>query len=152
MIILINNEQFNHTNICFGEKTKNKIIENSFFYNITYEDILLSVQYLYIKYSIENIQLEKYFNKYKLTLSESDVNNECKRKLCCLEEHILRLFSNTKKHVLKLKEQFENDNVKCTYNKVLHKKHLSKIDIAIKISGIWENKDEVGLIYKLIIL
>lgn len=152
MLLIIDKDDFNHNKICFGEKTKNNIMENSYFYNVTYEDILFSIHHLYIKYSLNDIRIDKYFNKYKLNISNNDTNNELKTQLCNMEQNILNLFSNKKTHSLTLRQQLYNNNVKCMSNKVLNNTQYSKIDVIIKISGIWENNNEIGVIYKLIIV
>ena len=152
MLLLINKEQYDSNSIYFGEKNTNNIIDNSFFYNITYTTSLFTIQQLHINFELKNLSLEPYYNKYKLTLINIDINKETLKKLIYFECSILKSFKSNKIHNLKLKDQIYNNTLKCVSNIDINRKIYEKHNFVIKISGIWENSAEIGLIYKLIII
>ena len=67
MLLLIDKDQYDSKSIYFGEKSTNNIIENSYFYNITYTTPLFSIQQLHINFDLKGITLEPYYNKFKMT-------------------------------------------------------------------------------------
>jgi hypothetical protein len=152
MLLVINYKQFNEKYIDYGYKNDNNIINNSYFYSISYTNSLFSINYLYIEFKLNNINIENYFNKYKILINDYDVNKKYIDFLILIEKQILNNFSTNQKYNMKLSEQLANNNLKavCNYN-IENKKHNS-LKLLIKISGIWENKNEIGLIYKIIII
>ena len=152
MLLLIDKDKYDSNSIYFGEKNTNNIIDNSFFYNITYITSLFTIQQLHINFELKNLSFEPYYNKYKLTLMSIDINKETLKKLIYFEYSILKLFKSNKIHNLKLKEQIQNNTLKCVSNIDINRKIYEKQNFVIKISGIWENSTEIGLIYKLIII
>lgn len=154
MLLIINENQFNNNYIEYGERNKNNIINNSYFYSISYVNQLFSIQYLYIEFTLNNIFIEEYYNKYKINIKDNNTNtlNFIKQ----LETQILNKFSKniTKKYkkCKKLNEQIEKNNIKGISNKKIKNSFYSSLDCLIKISGIWEHNDEIGLIYKILIL
>lgn len=151
MILSIDKEQFHISNICFGEKNKNNIIDNSNFYGITYTNELFTVHHLYIHFQLRNIYVEKYFNKYKIVLKDENSNAAVLDGLADIEDDILTLFDVGMVYNTKLHEQIFNNNLKFVSNNNLDRKSFSTANFLLKISGIWENGREIGLIYKIIL-
>ena len=152
MILSIDKEQFDERNICFGEKNKNNIIDNSNFYGITYTNELFTVHHLYIHFKLRNIYVEKYFNKYKIVLKDNDINTDVLDGLADIEDNILTMFGVSMVFNTKLHEQIFNNNIKFVSNENLDRKSFSSADFLLKISGIWENGTDIGLIYKIILV
>lgn len=152
MLLVINYKQFNEKYVDYGYKNDNNIINNSYFYSISYTNSLFSVNYLYIEFKLNNINIENYFNKYKILINDFHVNKKYIDFLILTEKQILNNFSSNQKHNMKLSEQLINNNLKavCNYN-IENKKH-NLLKLLIKISGVWENNNEIGLIYKIIII
>ena len=150
MILSVSKEQFDKENIVFGEKNNNNIIENSNFYGITYTNSLFTVHHVYIHFQLKNIYIEKYFNKYKIVFKDTDSNKETLEKLCDIENVILESFNKNAILVTKLKQQILNNNVKFVSNENIDKRAITTREFLVKISGIWENFNEIGLIYKII--
>ena len=78
-------------------------------------------------------------------------------KLIELEDHILNLIVDSKNKLYKLKEIYENQFFKFSLsddneniNSYNYLKHLNNRTFIIKISGIWESKDSIGLTFKFI--
>jgi hypothetical protein len=152
MLLIINYKQFNNNYINYGDKNKNNIINNSYFYSIIYSNSLFSINYLYIEFNLNNINIENYFNKYKITINNFEINKEYIDFLISMEKLILNKFSINQKHNMKLSEQLRHNNLRglCYYN--IENKKYNLLNFLIKISGIWENNNEIGLIYKVIII
>jgi CRISPR/Cas system-associated protein endoribonuclease Cas2 len=152
MLLIINYKQFNNNYIDYGDKNNNNIINNSYFYSITYSNSLFSINYLYIEFKLNNINVENYFNKYKITINNFEINKEYIDFLISMEKQILNKFSINQKHIMKLSEQLRHNNLRglCNYN--IENKKYNLLNFLIKISGIWENNNEIGLIYKVIII
>ena len=68
-----------------------------------------------------------------------------------IESSILNRFNKNKNYNYKLKSQIDNNILKCISIKIINKNIFNCVNFLIKISGIWENYSEIGLIYKLII-
>ena len=54
--------------ICF-EKIKNNIMNNSYFHKLVYSDELCSFNGIFFAFKMKNINIEKYFNKLKCSIS-----------------------------------------------------------------------------------
>ena len=152
MLLLIDKEQFDYNAIYFGEKSNNNIIDESYFYNVTYTTPLFTIQQLHINFELKNILLEPYYNKFKITMKDLYINKQTLQKLEYIESSILNSFGTNKIHCLKLREQINNNILKCVSNIDINKKLYETLNFVIKISGIWENNTEIGVIYKLIII
>lgn len=149
-MIAINLNNFDVYNIIFGEKIKNNIIENSDFYNIHYSTELFTLNNLTLYFDLENTIVENYFNKYKCMFNYNTTNNVSLYKLVEIEENILKKFPTSKKKVFKLKNQIEKNNFKIFSKKQLTNNKYNTLKLILKISGIWENENECGIIYKFI--
>ena len=55
MLLLIDKDQFDYNAIYFGEKSNNNIIDESYFYNVTYTTSLFTIQQLHINFELKNI-------------------------------------------------------------------------------------------------
>ena len=126
MNLIINLENFNLDNIFFYEPVKNTILESSYFIRIIYsnEDVILNGIYIYIN-TLENLE-----NNIK---SIDDLENK-----------ILNKFKPDKNTIKKVKESFNYLNNKNQISDTLSK------GIILKISGIWETYNNIGLTFKFI--
>lgn len=126
MNLIINLENISTNNVFFYEQVKNTILDNSYFIRIIYsnEDLILNGIYILI-------DLNKPINQ----ISE-EIDN--------LEKDILYKFKKDKIHSKKIKENFlylanKNNNLN---NKIM----------ILKISGIWETFNNIGLTFKYVSL
>jgi hypothetical protein len=162
-IISIPINDFSVNSISFGYKINNNIIDNNYFYNITYSTVDYNIinifTHIYIQdYTIETNKsddphIKKFFFKFK-----DEFNLKTIETIRQLEEHILKNANISKIPIYKLYRQFQKQyfNVFMTKHKYLHLNDESKEEekqkrIYIKITGIWENETEYGLVYKLFI-
>lgn len=139
-------EEFNSYYVLFGEKTKNNIIDNSDFCNILYSTPIFSLNNIIVSFNLYDIFIENYFNKYKCTLNQYNAHT-CDA-LKQLEQNILFKYETTKQPVFKLSEQIEKKHIKLFSNVHLYNSLYKDVSIVLKISGLWENDTEYGIIYK----
>lgn len=143
MYILLDIDKFDKNNIIFGEKTRNTIIDNSDFYNIHYTNSIVSLNNIMFSVNLNNVSIEKYYNKYKCTC-----NNTILNKLINIEYLIMSCFPSIKMPNYRLKEQLDKNNIKLFHNKQINENFIENMNLTLKISGIWENDTEYGIIYK----
>ncbi len=120
MNLVIDELKYELNNIFFYEPIKNTVMEDSNFIRIIYSDENIILNGLYIK--IEN------FLKSANNLDQ-------------LESNILDKYNMIKKKVIKLKEHL---------NYILKKSINNNNIYVLKISGIWETENCIGLTFKFI--
>jgi len=118
--------------IFFLDPIKNIIINNSKFIRIIYSNNLLILNGIYLICNIDNKDKN---NNYGLLLY---IQN--------LEDNILNKFSKEKNKNYKLGEYFNNNfiNIGYTKNKENYTKYI------LKISGIWDASNNIGLTFKIL--
>lgn len=151
MNIVMTKDTVNIDDFYYGRKIENNIIPNSYFYNIFYSNNLLYINNVILKFRLNNVVINEYFNKFKCNFNVRD-NIETINFLTNLEKKILSLLNNDLDCNFKLREQLNNGEIKINNytNKILQTR-LNKLDILIKISGIWETQDEKGIIVKFLV-
>ena len=146
MYVTVNIDSFDIYNIYFGDKQKNNIIDNCYFSNIYYSTHFYTLNNIVLSFKIElNTNNEHtglaYFN------TKSFENKKVFETIEKLEKIVLEYYNQTKQECsfqYSLTQQLERG-----YIKLQVPKKLKTMDILLRISGIWENKNkEIGLIYK----
>ncbi len=146
MNIIENIENFNVDYVYFCEPIRNNIINNGLFIRILYsnEQLVLNGVYLYVHF--QNINVEKYFNKYKCNF---DLSSHYKliEQITNIEYNILKKINiKNKTPCYKINELLKNGNIK------IFSDNIDKINngFLLKISGIWEDETSYGVTYKFI--
>ena len=140
-------------NIVFNEGIRNSIIENNYFYKLKYSNDFMTLTNLFVGFDLDNIELIG----DKLNFNYQN-NSLLINKLIDLEKKILKNFYVNKECVYKLPDIFESEKIKVSSLEDYMKeeiKNLQKLEnkkLVLKISGIWESDDKIGLTYKFIIL
>jgi hypothetical protein len=151
MNIIYNNiSQFKFYNVFFLEPKKNIIMDGKFT-KIVYSDDLLIMNGIYLIVPFEDFYIEHNINKFSLKLNiHNPTNINIINELINIEKNIVdyynKLFECSKKPFALLKEQILNGNIKLYKENDNKNTHNTKI--IIKISGVWENNDQIGLTYK----
>ena len=86
MHLVINPDQYEVNNIMISDKTKNNIMNNSDFYRIYFSDENITFNGLSILLELNNITIEKYFNKIKLHFENNQSNNETVKYIKSIEK------------------------------------------------------------------
>lgn len=120
MNLVLDQIKYSEDNVFFYEPVKNTVMDNSKFIRIIYSDEYIVLNGLYLK-----INLNNYDNNLSLEL----FNN--------IEKNLLNKYCREKSKVIKISEQI----------KFFIKKQNNE-NIILKISGIWETENSVGLTYK----
>ena len=164
-IVSIPLEEFDVHSVSFGYKIKNNVIENNYFYNITYSNMDFNMINIFLHFYLyeyttelsksEDPDMKKYFFKFNET---NEFNIYTMDYIKMMEELILKHIQIQKTPVCKLYKQFQKGyfNVFKSNKKYLHMnmippKSSNEIRVYVKFTGIWENETEYGLVYKLFI-
>jgi hypothetical protein len=153
-MICENLEDLNYEYIIINEPIKNSAVQYNYFYKLLYSTPIVSLTSIFVIFELNNL----YFENDKIKFDKSPLNNSVFNKLIELEEHVLNLVRDAKIKLFKLKELYENQYFKYSLsddNENLNNyNHVNEIynnkTFIIKISGIWESKESIGLTFKFI--
>ena len=155
MNLIISPENYNINYIYFNDSIKNTVIDNSNFIKIMFSNTDLYLNGFYVLITLENISVEKYYNKYKCVINEdNNINNKnIMQFMYKLEHELLHKYNNNKNKKLIITNQLKQNNIKLFIeNKNIKETMYEKLQFCLKISGIWEKNDEIGLTYKFTII
>ena len=148
-----NLQDLNYEYIILNEPIKNSAVQYNYFYKLLYSTHIVSLTSIFLLFELNNLS----FENDKIKFDRSPLNNSVFSKLIELEDHILNLIVDSKNKLYKLKEIYENQFFKFSLsddneniNSYNYLKHLNNRTFIIKISGIWESKDSIGLTFKFI--
>ena len=150
MFLLI--KDYNKDNILLSEKQKNNILPGSDFYRLYYSDENTTLNGIYLQYNIYNINIQKYFNKIKC-IFDHEVNKFEIRKILELEKNILKKFSTfiNKESEFIIEDQLQQGFIKIFTEKNIEYGKYKKINLILKISGIWVQPEKYGLTFRFLI-
>lgn len=148
-----NLQDLNYEYIILNEPIKNSAVQYNYFYKLLYSTHIVSLTSIFLLFELNNLS----FENDKIKFDKTTLNNSVFSKLIELEDHILNLIVDPKNKLYKLKEIYENQFFKFSLsddneniNSYNYLKHLNNRTFIIKISGIWESKDSIGLTFKFI--
>jgi hypothetical protein len=147
MLLALTPHQFSINNIIISDKTKNNILENGDFYRIYYSDKNVSFNGIYLQFKLKKVIIEPYFNKIKCSFLPSK-NETIINYLKDIEKNILEIIDIKEKKIFRIEEQLNNSFIKIFSETDKTKKKLEEINILLKISGIWHNKNEIGITFR----
>jgi len=148
MLILLKIQQFLLSNILLLDKKTNMIMDG-YFTKLIYSDNCITMNGIFIELPLiirSNITIQSKYIAYFDTI----VNKEWIYKLSIIEKQILQYYMlffgiTNKIPNYSLKQQIQNGSIK------YYKDHVSKGGMYyIKLSGIWETHNEIGITYKLL--
>lgn len=153
-MICENLENLNYEYIIINEPIKNSAVQYNYFYKLLYSTSIVSLTSIFVIFELNNL----FFENDKIKFDKTAVNNSVFNKLIELEEHVLNLVRDAKNKLFKIRELYENQYFKYALsddNENLNNyNHLNDINnnktFIIKISGIWEAKEAIGLTFKFI--
>ena len=150
MNIVLNQNDFNIENINLLKKRNNTVIEGTFM-KFTYSNEYLTMNGIYLQFTISNMVVQHEGKFTTITFQPYDKQNiGYIQYITSIELEILdyynRLNNINKKQVTVLTKKLYSGNIRLNisnYTKINNK-------ITVKISGIWETTNEIGLAIKLI--
>ncbi len=146
MNIVKNIEQYSDDCVYFCDPIKNTIMNDGNFIRILYSTPFFILNGIYLSVSINQLTVERYFNKYKCVFDIAN-NMETIHRIKHIEETILsKIKINGKIPQYKVYEQIRNGNIKVFADNIddVTNKFL------LKIAGIWETDYSYGLTYKFV--
>jgi hypothetical protein len=159
MNLIINLKNFKLENVFFLD-TKENIIMDGNFTKIIYSNEWYVMNGIYIELSLSSFYVEKIMNKDYLRfnpLFETNINiiKEISKLENKLLEYYKKIFNVNNKINLLLTRQLRIGNLKIfkEYTKMNQNQqlnHNNNKNYILKISGIWENYNEIGITYKLL--
>lgn len=155
MHLTIRTNQFDIHNVMISDKTKNNIMNNSDFYRIYYSNEIFTLSGVCIFFSLNNILIEKYFNKIKCNFEENSINKINVQKIKNIEKMILDKYDDiNNKKVFRIEEQLSNKFLKLFDENILTIGKYDTINFQLKISGIWSQSDtnEYGLTFRFFVI
>ena len=154
MNIVFDSLQVDIKNIGFSETKKNIIIDGNFT-KIIYSDVYVTLNGIYIIAPILYNPIDKILNKNIISFNMNHPNNaNFLKKLYNLETKIVDYYSyeysvTGKKNIYCLHNQLMSGKIKLY--KELNNNNVNSngdFNIVLKISGIWETENEIGITYK----
>ena len=148
MFIVQNINDINCHNIYFSESIKNTVLLNAKFYRILYSTSLYILNTIILNIKLYNVTIEQSFNKYKCSYP-IEKNISYIRQLEHLERRILDMIDTKKNRIYNITTQLNSGMIKLFTNTNEIK---SKLEVVLKISGIWETEREIGITYKFMLV
>jgi len=139
-------DQYNEDCVYFCDPIKNNIMNDGNFIRILYSTPIFILNGIYISITINQVTIDRYFNKYKCSFDITKHINLIQQ-IKTIESNILNKINiRGKQPQYKIYEQFSNGNIK------IFSDSIDKIsnNFLLKIAGIWENDYNYGLTYKFI--
>lgn len=138
-------EQYDENNIYYCDPIKNNVMNNSNFIRIIYSTPLFVLNGINLFLSFNDINVEKYYNKYKCSFNIS-THKDIIEYIRIIEANLLvNVNIMCKIPQYKIYDQIKNGNIK------IFSENIEKISnnlFMLKISGIWETETHYGVTYK----
>ena len=154
MFLTINHKNFDPHNIIISEKTKNNVMVGSDFHRLIFSDEYCSSSGIFITFSLENVTIDKYFNKIKCCYEESNYNSQIINKIVDIEKSIVDKCDDiNSKSCYRIDEQMSHKYIKIFDQNKLKLGHYKNLSILLKISGIWSSNktQQYGLTFRFFI-
>lgn len=160
MYVLLNLDAYDNRNIFYEERKKNNVISDCYFVGLFYSTSLLSMNNIVFSIGLQGDFQFHYADRYIYTSFNDNTkqkNRKIFEKLVQIEKQLL----NTYKQYHNVTTQFNVENLfDKRYIKIYTDQYrptvmneINKSRIALRISGIWENKQgNAGIIYKFMFL
>ena len=153
MIYTINLEDIQNNCIYYGVTEKNNIVSNCLFTQLLYSTMKYTLTYIIVDFFLENVTIIDTDDYYLINIKhDNPYNVGIIHRLQKLEEHILYNYNNKKtfEHQTTLKNSLNTCVLKLRKTNFMNTGKHDKIQIYLKISGVWENiNNKIGIIYKL---
>jgi hypothetical protein len=151
-------ENFNNNNIIINDPIKNSVMQYNYFCKLMYSNEFITFNSIFAVFNLDNADNVVIDNDKILFNNKNNNNNVVLNNLVKLENYILNFFYTDKTKVYKIRELIDlnyfkfstNDTNNNLNSEILNKQN--KYYFIIKISGIWESKENIGLTFKFILI
>lgn len=127
MNLVLDYNKYNVNNVFFYEPVKNTVMDDSKFIRIIYSDALIILNGLYLKIN-------------KTDKKKTDNIDKLLKNIELLEKNVLNKYNSNKVKITKIKDHLQ----------YLIKKNENLDIFILKISGIWETEQMIGITFKFI--
>lgn len=150
-VLKINDFQIEYLHLF--EKKKNIVIDG-IFTKMIYSDKLLSMNGIYFNFPLEITSNQNNYNNKNIHFySQSKVNSNHIKELSFIEDNIINyykyFYNVNKENSMMLTRQLHSGFFKL-YKEQNSDKKNGIVKYVLKISGIWETKNEIGITFKLL--
>lgn len=146
MNIALSINQYNINNIYYCDSIKNNVVNDGTFIRLIYSTDYFVTNGVNISVPFTDVAIEKYYNKYKCSFNVNNNKNSVES-IYHIEKEILdKINTNGKIIQMKISEQLKNGNFKI-FSENIDKPTNVQLFI-LKISGIWETENYIGLTFK----
>jgi len=125
-------------------------MNDGYFYRLYYSDELATSKGLFLGFELQQVNIEKYFNKLKCGFNIS-INSNIIGFIKSIEKSILDTMPEKagKYPSYRIEEQLQNGFIKIFYNnnQTTPAKYNS-VKLLLKISGIWTSANEYGVTFR----
>jgi len=146
-------ESINYEAIILNEAVKNSVIQYNNFYKLVYSTHILVLSSIFTIFELTNSVIEN----DSISFNKNNTNFDVFNKLIALEEYLLKLLNSHKTKMYKFKEIYDNKTFRFVYNEIneILDNNVNTIStknphVVLKISGLWESKESIGLTFKFI--
>ena len=150
MFLCVNDKNYKQQSILFSQKIKNNILPNGYFYKIYYSDKYFTSNGLLFLFDLKDIRVENYFNRIKCMFC-SIKNKKILNFIKNLERKIITDFDIKNKPIYRIEEQLKNEYIKIFSEEKIKRGKMNKIQVLLKISGIWTNEKECGITFRFLV-
>ena len=150
MFLIIQPKDFNKNFLMLSEKTKNNIMNDGYFYRLYYSDEYGTSKGLFLGFELQQVGIEKYFNKLKCGFNVND-NSNIIGFIKAIEKSILDIIPEKqgKYPAYRIEEQLQNGFIKIFYNTNQNTPiKYTSVKLLLKISGIWTSAKEYGVTFR----
>jgi len=138
-------DQYNDNCIYFCDPIKNNVMDDGNFIRILYSTSTFTLNGVYLLIRLNDIYVEKYYNKYKCIFN-SNGHKEMIERVKMIEDNLLKKINiKNKMPQNKIYEQLKNGNIKI-FSEINPKTATNTF--LLKISGVWETDTNYGVTYK----
>jgi hypothetical protein len=144
-------DQYEEECVYFGDPIKNNVMSDGFFIRIIYSTSTFILNGINLYITINDIILEKYYNKYKCFFNNNTLHHKKNlENIQKLEENLLKKINIPNKiKNYKIYDQLKSGNIKFFLEN--NNTEINNINyFLLKISGIWETETHYGLTYKFV--
>ena len=155
MSIIFKFSDYDENELFFVESVKNNVKCNSYFSRIIYSNYFMSLKNIYFTFTLKDVS---YREQYLKTIIYFDEAKNDLTPLYNIEKDIIdkyiayrQNFNNeTITPYYCIKQQFKLNYIKVFKNSTLSNSNSETTELYIKISGIWQTDDTVGITFKFI--
>jgi hypothetical protein len=150
MFLIIQPVDFNKNFLMLSEKTKNNIMNDGYFYRLYYSDEYGTSKGLFLGFELQQVSIEKYFNKLKCGFNING-NSNIIGFIKAIEKSILDIIPEKqgKYPAYRIEEQLQNGFIKIFHNTNQNTPtKYTSVKLLLKVSGIWTSAKEYGVTFR----